>query len=248
MHLAWDDEFSGSTLDSAKWTALNNSTFGDGNNELACLMQNNVHVSGGVLTIAAQRAAAPVTCGSNDTRFPNGRSYTSGFIQTYDKATFEYGRFEIRAELPTIPGQSAGLWPAFWLRPESGGLGELDSFEVSGSDATSPASANTIGETIHYDYIGTHPQQREDYVGSGLSSAFHTYAVDWEPGSIKWYVDGKLTYERNRTTTPWIDQAFSGKFYLRLNLAVGGNGVGAPTSTTVLPGNLRVDWVRVYQH
>jgi beta-glucanase (GH16 family) len=75
----------------------------------------------------------------------------------------------------------------------------------------------------------------------------HTYAAEWEPGEIRWYVDGVLTYTRTRATTPWLDEAFSRPFYLRLNLAVGGGWPGSPTTQTALPADFDVDYVRVYQ-
>ena len=242
--LAWNDEFDGTTLDTTRWGVQNLSTFGDGNNELACLMADNVKVAGGALTISARRATTPVTCGSRDTRFPGGREYTSGMAQS--KASWQYGRFEIRARIPTAAGTSKGLWPAFWMRPAGGGTGELDILEAIGGGAGG-TEWNKVHQTIHYDYVGTHPKEpRTVTTAFAPSDGFHTYAAEWEPGAIRWYVDGALTYTRTTATTPWLDEAFSKPFFIRLNLAVGGSWPGSPDAATAFPGDFTVDWVRVY--
>jgi beta-glucanase (GH16 family) len=249
--LAWADEFSGTALNRTVWNVENNSTYGDGNKELACLMDRpqNVKVSGGLLTIAARKEATPIKCGTHDTRFPNGRSYTSAMLNTKNKLAFQYGRFEIRAKMPTTQGTSKGLWPAYWMRPAVGGIGELDILELIGTSKSDPYSANKVSQTIHYDYVGTHPQQANvaRLATGNFADGFHDYAVEWAPGSIKWFVDGNLTYTRTLSTTSWMDQAFVGTFYLRLNMAVGGEWPGSPDANTAFPANYQVDYVRVYK-
>lgn len=247
--LVWNDEFNGSTVDTAKWNVLNNSTFGDGNNELACLMAENVTQAGGYLTIRARKLDVPKLCGSRDARFPEGRSYTSGFVETKGKASFTYGRFEVRFRAPTGAGTSKGLWPAFWMRPNDGGLGEIDVLEIVGTGQSEKANANKMSQTLWYDYRGTHPKQVNVFrlPGDTYDTAFRTAAVEWEPGAIRWYVDGALTYERTRATTPWIDEAFSRDFFLRLNMAVGGGWPGSPDTVTQFPAEYVLDYVRVYQ-
>jgi beta-glucanase (GH16 family) len=247
--LAWADEFDDTVVDTTKWKVFNNSTFGDGNNELACLMAGNVTEGGGTLTIRAEKLTAPKLCGTNDGRFPEGRSYTSGFLETRGLASFTHGRYEIRFKAPIEPGTSKGLWPAFWLRPASGSIGELDVLEIIGSSTSNAAQANKLMHTIHYDYSGTHGKQGGSYtLPSGTwQSGFHTAAVEWEPGAMRWYVDGVLTYQRTLATTPWLDEAFGRPFYLRLNMAVGGNWPGSPDAATTFPADYVVDYVRVYQ-
>jgi beta-glucanase (GH16 family) len=247
--LAWADEFNDTVIDPAKWTVYDNSTFGDGNLALACLMEGNVVESGGTLTIRADKLPAPKVCNANDKRFPEGRSYTSGFLETKKKASFTYGRFEVRFTAPMDAGRSKGLWPAFWLRPTDGTVGELDVMEIIGTDAAKKADAGKIVHTLHYDYDGTHPKQGSSYrLPSGSwDSDFHTAAVEWEPGVIRWYIDGVLTYQRTPATTPWLTEAFSRPFYLRLNMAVGGSWPGSPDAETKFPADFVVDYVRVYQ-
>lgn len=248
--LVWADEFAGSGVDSARWRAEDYSTYGDGNNELACLMNRpeNVNVSGGVLHLVARRESTPIACGSSDSRFPGGRQFTSANLTTKGKADWTYGRFEVRAKLPTAPGTTKGLWPAFWLRPSAGGTGELDVLEAIGTDG-SGSEHTKVHQTVWYDYSGTHRQQPTTVTVPGAlpSAAYHVYAVEWERGEMRWYIDDVLTYTRTPSTTPWLDEAFAKPFYLRLNLAVGGNWPGSPTSATDFPASYDVDYVRVYQ-
>ncbi len=248
--LVWADEFTGSAVDPEQWRIEHLSTYGDGNSELACLMNRpeNLQVSGGVLRLIARRESTPVRCGSADARFPDGRRYTSAHLSTKGKADWTHGRFEVRAKLPTQQGTTKGLWPAFWLRPTAGGTGELDVLEAIGSDGGG-SEHTKVHQTIWYDYTGTHRHEPATVtVQNGLpSAAYHTYAAEWEPGAIRWYVDGQLTYTRTSATTGWLDSAFNKPFYLRLNLAVGGGWPGSPTDATVLPASFDVDYVRVYQ-
>ncbi|AMB57559.1 hypothetical protein AWU67_00315 [Microterricola viridarii] len=249
--MVWSDEFNGTAINRAVWNVLDNSSYGDGNEELACLMDRteNVSVAGGLLTIAARKEARPMVCGRNDYRFPDGRLYTSGMVTTKNKLNFEYGRFEIRAKTPLTPGTSKGIWPAFWMRPALGGIGELDILEAIGTGAGDASQANRVVQTIHYDYVPTYAQEGTfyDMPAGNTADGFHDYAVEWERGTIKWFVDGVQTYERNSSTTSWLDEAFVNKFFMRLNLAVGGTWPGSPDADTAFPAKYQVDYVRVYQ-
>ena len=131
-------------------------------------------------------------------------------ISTKGKAAWAYGRFEIRAKLPTQQGVSKGLWPAFWLRPTDGGAGELDAVEAIGGDAGSE-EWNQIHHTIWFDYDKSYPKESKavTFPRGSPSDGFHTYVVKWRKASIRWYVDGRLTYVRDRQTTPWLDEAFN---------------------------------------
>ena len=247
--IVWSDEFEGTGLDRSRWAVRHFSTLGDGNGELACLMDRpeNVRVAGGMLTITARREEQPLTCGDRDRRFPAGRSYTTGFVETRGKAEFQYGRFEVRARLPVAHGSSKGLWPAFWMRPADMTVGEIDVLEGIGSAAHEPDRSRRVVHAIHYDYEGTHPMQRRTHVieSGSFADGFHTFAVEWGPTSLRWYVDGRPTYVRTPATTPWFDEAFRRPFFLRLNLAVGGSFPGDPDAQTAFPAEYVIDWVRV---
>ncbi|RKS72749.1 beta-glucanase (GH16 family) [Motilibacter peucedani] len=240
-HRVWDDEFDGSSVDGSKWNVRNNDHNGY---ERSCLTNRskNVSVSGGSLHIVGQREN--MKCGGY-----NG-SFTSGYLDTIGKFSTAYGRYEMRAKMPTQAGSSKGLWPAFWLRPDDGGLGELDIMEAVGSD---PGEKNYdhVSQTLWYKTDGSvKGQSKAAYPKGGtMSDGYHTYAVEWEKGAIRWYVDGELTYSRDRSTTSWLSAAFDGgrKFHIRLNLQIGGAWPGLPTGHTKFPADYAVDYVRVYQ-
>ncbi len=202
----WGDEFNGTSVDPAKWNVRHDDY---ASYELSCVTNrpSNVFVANGVLTLRARKEA--YACGSTN------RSYTSGYLDTRNTGSWTYGRFEMRAKLPTQKDTSKGLWPAFWLRPNDGGVGELDVMEAVGS-AVGEKEWNRVSTTIHYDYVGTYPQQGYSYAmpaGTSMDDGFHIYAMEWEPGVLRWYVDGKEVFRRYRTTTPWFDKAFSRPFH-----------------------------------
>nr|BFE69080.1 hypothetical protein GCM10020092_023810 [Actinoplanes digitatis] len=159
------------------------------------------------------------------------------------KASFTYGRFEIRAKSPNKPETSTGLWPAFWLRPDDGGNGEIDVTELpGGADWYSRSTA-----AIFWDYSPVKQDTRIAVPGGGYpADGYHTYATEWDAKALKWYIDGKLVWTRDRTTTPWYDKAFNKPYNLRLNFQVGG-WLGDPDASTRFPADFVVDYVRVYQ-
>lgn len=85
--------------------------------------------------------------------------------------------------------------------------------------------------------------------GSIAATRLHLFAVEWEPGSIRFYVDSALYETRTREelspSTKWV---FDHPFFLVLNLAVGGDWPGYPDATTGFPRTMHVDYVRVYRH
>jgi beta-glucanase (GH16 family) len=182
-----------------------------------------------------------------------GSSYTSARLQTKGRFSFTYGRAEARIKVPS----GTGIWPAFWLLgddiytkgwPESG---EIDVMETIGSlphelNGTVHAplgawngSATVDGHEWTQGEIYTHP--------TSLADAFHVYAVEWKPASIEFSVDGATYFTINKSQMPaggrWT---FDHPNHLLLNLAVGGEWPGSPTSGTPFPSTMLVDYVRVY--
>ncbi|TDB72351.1 glycoside hydrolase family 16 protein [Micromonospora sp. KC721] len=231
--LVWSDEFDGPTLDRSKWNLRDN----EGRDiDRGCNVDEpeNTFVSGGVLTLRAQRET--VTCGSQT------REYTQSYLDTIGRHSFRYGRFEVRARSPNRPVGSRGLWPAFWLRPEDGGRGEIDVVELpGGSDWYQAATL-----AIFYDYSPVKQDVRYAFPVGYPGDGFHTYTTEWEPDAIRWYVDGRLVWQRDRATTPWFDEVFHKPYNLRLNVQVGG-WLGNPDPATRFPADFRVDYVRVWQ-
>ena len=238
--LVWTDTFNGTSLDTSKWsyqvgTGCPN-LCGWGNNELQYYRPENVTVSGGRLRITAKQENY------------GGMPYTSGRIRTAGLADWAYGRFEVRAKLP----KGQGLWPAIWMLPTDwvyGGWaasGEIDIMELVGHEP------NRVHGTLHYGepYPNNTSSGASYALPSGdFSDAFHTFAIEWEPTEIRWYVDD-LHYA---TQNSWWSSGgpypapFDRPFHLLLNVAVGGNWPGNPNGSTQFPQVMEVDWVRVYQ-
>lgn len=178
--------------------------------------------------------------------------YTSGRVNTQKKQDFKYGLFEAKVKVPT----GMGYLPAFWMMPTDENLygqwprcGEIDIMEVMGQD-----TKKAMG-TIHYG--NPHGQKQGDYtLSSGdFSSQWHTFSLEWEPGKLVWYVDGIKYHEANDWYTTTEGQGtvaypapFDQKFYMILNLAIGGSWVGYPDETTTYDDQeFAIDYVRAYQ-
>ena len=241
--LVWSDEFDGTEVDTTKWSLQRgdgsevNLPPGWGNNEQQWYTDQNATVDDGFLTITARE----------ETVEP-GYNFTSARLRTFRKGDWKYGRMEMRAKMPL----GKGLWPAFWMlstNREYGGWaasGEIDIVEYLGSDP------EEIFGTIHYggewpnNTLSGTPYRLPE---GGFDEDFHVFAIEWEEGEIRWYVDD-IHYS---TRTDWYSTAapfpapFDTKFHLLLNVAVGGDLPGAPDSNTQFPQELVVDYVRVYK-
>ncbi len=238
--LVWADEFDqpdGSAVDPARWS-FNRGGGGWGNGEWQYYTDrtDNARIEDGALMIIAQREAY------------KGSRYTSARLVTKNKGDWLYGRFEVRAKLPY--GQ--GIWPAIWMLPtdwEYGGWplsGEIDIMELVGHEP------GTVYGTIHYGnphtYTGDHYSLT---AGQTFADDYHVFALEWEPGEIRWYVDG-IHYQTQKewftsSTKGTYPAPFDRRFHLILNVAVGGAWPGYPDETTVFPQVMYVDYVRVYQ-
>lgn len=245
--LVWRDEFNGSSIDPRHWNVLNNQGLSY-DKAMLTSRRDNIFVSGGRLTIRSLRERRSGTVDGH----AETREFTSGYLDTRGKASWRYGRFSVRARLATQAGTSKGIWPAFWMRPNGGGPGEIDILEAIGSDANASESSR-IHVSIHHDYSTGQahiPKQTRSISfppGGSPSTSFHTYTLEWVPGLLTWRIDGATVWRRNRQTTPWFTQAFSRPYHLRLNQQVGGSWPGDPAPTTSFPADYKVDWVRVYQ-
>ncbi|MHA0856998.1 family 16 glycosylhydrolase [Paenibacillus sp. CMAA1364] len=258
MNLIWQDEFNGTALDTSKWSYEQGyyitddpHSWGWGNAELQHYTdsEQNVFVQNGKLNIRAM----------NDSKaFPQDPSryaqYSSGKINTKDHLSFQYGRVDIRAKLPT----GNGVWPALWMLPEDSAYGawaasgEIDIMEAKGR------LPGTTSGAIHFG--GQWPVNRyiagEYYFPEGQTFAndYHVYSMIWEEDNMKWYVDGKFFFKVSRDQ--WYSIAapnnpnapFDQPFYIIMNLAVGGYfDNGEIPDPSDIPATMQVDYVRVYK-
>jgi len=258
--LLWFDEFDGDSLDLAKWNTTDSwgrdQCFGGGNNEAQCYTDSadNISIVDGNLVLTARP----------ETGLAQGRTYTSGRVQSSGKGDWTYGKFEIRAQMPT--GQ--GTWPAIWMLPTAqayGGWaasGEIDIVETVNLGAGGCSSCDNGIEdrahgTIHFG--GEWPRHTRTGGSTHLDdiNAFHTYTLEWYRDEMRWLIDGE-EYVR-RSNTQWRSDAAQGnayapfdeRFHLILNLAIGGDW---PTGAnergidpTGFPKQMLVDYVRVYE-
>ncbi|GEK88428.1 Carbohydrate binding domain-containing protein [Alkalibacterium putridalgicola] len=245
--LTWQDEFDGETLDLSKWRIDEGNGYwsgdewinGWGNNEKQYYHEDNVTVTDGKLILEAREEQISDEQGDYD--------YTSGKILSDGLFSQTFGRFEARMKLPD--GQ--GYWPAFWMMPQDdtygtwAASGELDIMENAG------ANTDKVGGAIHFgDLWPNNTYLAGDYhFEEGSTTEFNTYSVEWEPEEIRWYVNDELFYK----TSDWYTESyekpapFDQDFYMILNLAVGGWYGGEPDASTAFPGQVEVDYVRVYE-
>ncbi|MDY7394709.1 family 16 glycosylhydrolase [Aureibaculum sp. 2210JD6-5] len=172
--------------------------------------------------------------------------YTSARLTTKDLASWQYGRIEVRAKLP----KGVGMWPAIWMLgnnrsevswPE---CGEIDIMEHVGFNKDS------IFGTIHteaYNHTKGTEKSKSIFIDKPYDE-FHVFALDWTPEKIDFILDGVVYNQienEHKTTAEW---PFDQKFYLILNVAVGGMlGGQKGIDDSVFPQQMVVDYVRVYQ-
>jgi beta-glucanase (GH16 family) len=231
--LDWSDEFDGAELDRTKWVAELGGG-GWGNHELQYYTgrKENLRVDGGKLIIEARRDGVE-----------NGE-FTSARIKTAGLKERTYGRYEARIRVP----KGQGIWPAFWLLGSNVAdagwprCGEIDIMENIGKE---PA---LVHGTMHGPgYSGADAFGKPSALaGAAYADDFHVFAVEWEPGEVRWYRDGVL-FNKARPELVKGDWVFDHPFFVILNLAVGGDWPGKPDASTTLPQQMLVDYVRVYR-
>ena len=252
--LVWSDEFDGTEVDTTKWEfqlgdGCEEDICGWGNGEFQNYRAENATVEDGRLIITARQNIV-----GNDTL------YTSARLRTLGRGDWTYGRFEVKAKLPT--GQ--GLWPAIWLlfsEPTYGewaASGEIDIMESIGSEP------GEVFGTLHYG--NTSPGnvfsgEEFQLVSETFNEDFYVFIVEWEEGEIRWYINNVLF--QTQTSDDWFtggangddedaedynpNAPFDHDFHMILNVAVGGNLPGAPDVSTFFPQAMEVDYVRVYE-
>ncbi|MDZ4818238.1 MAG: glycoside hydrolase family 16 protein [Planctomycetota bacterium] len=236
--LIWSDEFNaprGTRPDPSKW-GYDLGGGGWGNRELQVYTdraENARHDGKGHLQIRAVKGS--------------GGTFTSARLKTKGKFEAKYIRVVSRLRVP----KGQGLWPALWMlgntfpQEEWPNCSEIDIMEYIGK------TPDTTYGTVHGPgYAGKEALSGNYKLADGKSfgDGFHTYAVDWTPDRISYYVDNKPYHTVEPKHLPaganWV---FNRAAFLLLNLAVGGEWPGFPDDTTRFPGVFEIDWIRVYQ-
>jgi beta-glucanase (GH16 family) len=216
--LKFDDEFTGRSLNTAKWSTgwlAPGITQPVNSLELECYDPARVGVFGGTLHLSLIRQQQ--SCGGRM------RPYTSGMVNSDGKFQFTYGLMEARIWLPGRRGLISN-WPAFWADGQNWPRdGEIDVMEGLAGQAC-----------WHFVYPDGNPG---GCPAGRFAGGWHTYGADWEPAGITYYYDGHIVGRAKTGIT-------SAPMFLVLNLATA-HAYGGPVR---VPGTMRVDYVRVWQH
>lgn len=219
----WFDEFNGTSIDGSRWEVADREF--SPNNELQFYRPEQVSIGGGRLQIRAINEPL------------GSQPYQSGLVRTWREDRF--GRWEVRADLP----RGRGMWPAIWLLPRDLGAapwptgGEIDLMENVGNDTF------FVKGSYHYNQTPGSPiTSNADYItGEDFAAGMHTYAVEWEPDQIRFYVDDNLYHTVDDPIQPQ-EQPMS----LIINLAVGGDWPGSPDGSTAFPQTFDVEYARYW--
>ncbi|MBI9072136.1 MAG: glycoside hydrolase family 16 protein [Melioribacteraceae bacterium] len=236
--LVWADEFDyEGNPDPKKW-GYDIGGHGWGNNELQYYTdrEKNSVVKDGKLVITAEVE-------NYENNF-----YTSARLVTKGKGDWTYGRFEIRAKLPS----GKGTWPAIWMLPTvwsygNGGWpdnGEIDIMEHVGYDQ------GKIHASIHCNnYVHSNGTQKTGTtIVTDCSEEFHNYIIEWNENEIRGLIDDKPYFRFINEGTGWEVWPFDKDFHIILNVAVGGNWGGLQgVDGYIFPQTMEVDYVRVYK-
>lgn len=236
--LVWSDEFNVNGLpDSQKWNYEQGYIRNKELQYYTAARKENAMVNGGFLTITA----------TNDSLKVDGKVYpiTSASLTTNGKKDWTYGRFEVRARIPS----SLGTWPAIWMlgTDKSSGwpaCGEIDILEHVGY----------MPDTIHFN-VHTSKYNHVKKTQKGIKIPypapyrdFHVYAIEWFKDRIDWYMDDQKVFTFNNEGEGTASWPFDKPQYLILNLAFGGAWGGSKgVDISSLPQKFLIDYVRVFQ-
>lgn len=244
----WADEFDGTRLDSTKWNVWTGTYL---SYDEAMIDAGQVAVRDGTLRITTSRLAQPVNKGGRT------RAFATGWVDTAGKLSKQYGRWEIRAKLPQVPGKSRGIWPAFWLRDASG-PGEIDLMESMGDPhnhlSTHPPGSwqSAIHQSTGHE-SGTVKLQNLVKPAKYIAADWHVWALEWTPSYVRVLLDGQQTWEVRTADYPWLKTSFTkGGVHLRMNTQVGHDWMGftdpKKPEETVLPVTMQIDYVRYWSY
>jgi beta-glucanase (GH16 family) len=239
----WQDEFNlvaGSTPDSKVWVSENGDGSktaaggGWGNKERQYYIPSLAKTdAAGILHIDATRTGA----NEYNCYYKTPCEWISSKYITKGKVGFKYGRIEARIKGPI----GAGTWGAFWMLGADideriwPWCGEIDVTELVGKDPL-----------MSYGYLhgllsgGFGGRGAKAQMPNGFADEYHTYAIDWFPDQIDWYVDGVLFGSQQKVDRDWV---FDHEFYLVMNLAMGGN-LGGPIQSDLNQARISFDWIR----
>jgi beta-glucanase (GH16 family) len=240
----WIEPFDGTSVNWDNWTAR---VQADYNNEVQCYtdddssVDKNYDVSDGTLKIIARREA--VSCEGLGGK---SKTWTSGRLNSKDKAEFQYGRIEARIRFHDLEG---GSWPAFWMlenrigeNPVKGdndnvswpnpGAGEIDVWEWFSNNPSTYI-------TNFFNASGCGAEFRPSYSG-GASDVqdFHTYAIEWTADDIQFFMNDTMVKSYDLSSCSQYEEPM----FVLLNVAMGGN-LGGAIDASLNTATMEVDYV-----
>ncbi len=236
QNLVWSDEFnSGSSPDASKWTYdLGGGGWGNGELQTYTSNRTNVRVESGNLIIQADY---------NQKK----KKYTSARVKTLGKFSWQYGRIDVRAQLPT----GVGSWPAIWMLPSGAKYGtqylangEIDIMEEVGADQ------NEVSSSAHsLDYNPSLKTTRSRvFMVPTANTEFHVYGLEWNPEYLSYQIDGAEYFRVANDHTGYRSWPYDQPFHLILNLAIGGSWGGYKgVDKSSMPWTYKIDYVRLYK-
>ena len=253
----WRDEFNGTSLDRESWNVRSGGW--GANNVQSCYRnrEENVNVKDGSLNLVGLYKPGEKCSGNS-----KSGDFTSGFVETKGKKAWTYGYIEARIKMPN----NKSTWPGFWMSPNNSTYGswprsgEIDIIETKGSNLNYAAADAHWGISPGYK---KHAQGKKLPAGFKDTTQWHTYGVKWTEGKLEYYIDGVKFHtvngfdQPNAANTPY--GPFDKPFFLRLNLAIGGDyidGNGSKWSNAYnalaehpesFPATMSIDYVRVYE-
>ena len=231
----WADEFDTPGMpDPAKWDYDVGYIANNEKQYYTRARRENARVENGMLVIESRKEAY------------QGYAYTSARLITKGRATWRYGRIEVRAKLPT----GRGMWPAIWMLGANidqvgwPGCGEIDIME-------------NVGFAPHMIHANVHTKAYNHVLGTNKGGSlsvpnpyadFHVYAVEWFADHMDFFVDDKKYFTFNNEGKGRDTWPFDQPHFLILNAAVGGDWGGQQgIDDSIFPEAFFVDYVRIYQ-
>lgn len=246
--MVWSDEFNGTQLDEKAWNIEVNGD-GGGNQELQFYRRDNVSVADGNLVLTARRE-----------NYSN-RSFTSGRINSRQKAAFKHGIIQARIKMPKT---SNGLWPAYWMMGNDYSqvgwprCGEIDIVEMGHFNGIANGTQDSyFAGTLHFGKSASnedHQMISQDYTAPDSNKVangdYHIITVEWDNNNLYMYYDLKglsaaqkrqaRYFSTNISASTDVNSPgtyFQKPFFLIFNLAVGGSftNIYSPAGITALP-------------
>ncbi len=241
----FDDEFSGTSVDTTKWSVMDTATthYHSGK-ECYVNTPNNVYVQDGYLNLTARKEARSFMCGSGASGYLT--QYTSGMVSTL--MTQAYGRFEIRAKLPGAAVRK-GVQFSYWLFPVRQIYGPWPkSGEIDVGEWYS-VYPDLVVPYVHYQSATTDPNVTNNSCQIADVTQPHTYTAEWTPDTITIWYDGQLCLQDSWNPAPPLvkPQPFDQPFMLSLTQALGIYTNSFNSFVTRLPATTSIDYVRIWQ-